>query len=91
MERGIEKAAEDGPGVGGSIGRPARVRPLLRFEADFSANQGGTTIDSSLRCKGDFSFCYLTIYTVGRGLGPAAFQKPFLAGASPRPTIVFSL
>ena len=34
VERGIEKAAEDGPGVGGSIGRPARVRPLLRFEAE---------------------------------------------------------
>ena len=32
MKRGIEKAAEHGPGVGESIGRLARVRPLLRFE-----------------------------------------------------------
>ena len=36
VERGIEKAAEHGPGVGGSIGRLTRVRPLLRFEAVFS-------------------------------------------------------
>ena len=32
----MEKAGEHGPGVGGSIGRLTRVRPLLRFEADFS-------------------------------------------------------
>ena len=56
MKRGTAEAAEDGLGVGGSIGRLARVRPLLRFEADFSANQGGTTIYSSLHCMGDFLF-----------------------------------
>ena len=54
VERGMEKAGEHGPGVGGSIGRLTRVRPLLRFEAEFSANQGGTTIYSSLHCKGVF-------------------------------------
>ena len=37
VERGIEKAAEYGPGVGESIGRLARVRPLLRFEAEYPA------------------------------------------------------
>ena len=35
VERGTGEAAEDGLGVGGSIGRLARVRPLLRFEANF--------------------------------------------------------
>ena len=34
MGRGIAEIAEHGPGVGGSIGRLARVRPLLRFEAE---------------------------------------------------------
>ena len=124
VERGIEKAAEDGPGVGGSIGRPARVRPLLRFEADIfchsegnllpvgipiscwglphqcahwfamtvkTANQGGTTIDSSLRCKGDFLFIRM-----GRPLGnPKQMDASMvsfcsLCGASraPPPTIL---
>ena len=36
MERGTGKAAEDGPGVGVSIGRRTRVRPLLRLEAEYS-------------------------------------------------------
>lgn len=34
VERGTEKAAEHGPGVGVSIFRHTRVRPLLRFEAE---------------------------------------------------------
>ena len=34
VERGIEEATEHGLGVGESIGRLARVRPLLRFEAE---------------------------------------------------------
>ncbi len=34
MERGTEKAAEHGLGVGVPIGRHTRVRPLLRFEAE---------------------------------------------------------
>ena len=34
MERGTEEATEHGPGVGVSIGRHTRVRPLLRFEAE---------------------------------------------------------
>ena len=36
VERGMEKAGEHGPGVGGSIGRLTRVRPLLRFEAEIT-------------------------------------------------------
>jgi len=32
----MEKAGEHGLGVGVSIGRHARVRPLLRFEAEIT-------------------------------------------------------
>ena len=35
VERGTKEGAEHGLGAGGSISRPARVRPLLRQEADF--------------------------------------------------------
>ena len=38
----MSEAAEHGLGAGVSIGRHARVRPLSRVEAGFSANQGGT-------------------------------------------------
>jgi len=54
---GYGNGAEHGLGVGGSIGRSARVRPLLRVEVrNFRTNQGGTAkyLLSPLLCKGDF-------------------------------------
>ena len=36
VERGTEETAEHGLGAGESIFRPARVRPLLRFEVGIS-------------------------------------------------------
>ena len=35
----MKDAAEHGLGAGRSIGRPSRVRPLLRFEAAIAANK----------------------------------------------------
>ena len=75
MERGIEKAAEHGPGVGGSIGRLTRVRPLLRFEAELSANQGGTAFSNVLGLFVRGLFCLLKpecLHTDGRKLSQAA-------------------
>ena len=40
--------AEDGLGAGVPIGRYARVRPLMRCEAEQSAKQGGT---ASIFCR----------------------------------------
>ena len=52
VERGTEEAAEDGLGVGVSIGSHTRVRPLLRKEADnpFVIARSAATWQSQVIC-----------------------------------------